>query len=221
MSAVRLLIVNPNSTVSMTEAVARAARAAAAPGVEIAARTSRSGPPAIQGPEDGAAAIPGLLEEIRRGRAEAFDAAIVACFDDTGLAEARAAFGGPVLGIGQAAFHAAALLGGRFSVVTTLAVSVPVIEANVAACGLGASCARVRASGVPVLALETDPEAPARVAAEIARAQAEDGVSVVALGCAGMADLIAPLRARLGPGAPRLIDGVRAAVRLAPTLVGL
>ncbi len=221
----RILIVNPNSTQAMTDAVARIAVEAAPAGVAIVARTSLSGPPAIQGAEDGEAAIPGLLAEIAKGRAEGFDAAIVACFDDTGLAEARAAFGGPVLGIGQAAFHAAALLGGRFSVVTTLAVSIPVIEGNLIACGLAASCARVRASGVPVLALEADPTATERVAAEIARAQAEDGVAAVALGCAGMGALADALRARLsaqlGPGAPHLVDGVRAAVRLAPALVGL
>lgn len=143
----RLLLINPNSTESMTGTIAEAARLAAPAGVEIVARTNRSGPPAIQGEADGAAAVPGLLAEIRA--ADRPDAIVIACFDDTGLAEARALAPCPVLGIGQAAYLAAVLLGRRFSVVTTLAVSVPILEANLAAYGLGAACARVRASGIP------------------------------------------------------------------------
>jgi allantoin racemase len=57
----RLCFINPNSTASMTEKVAIAARAAAADGTEIVALTSPTGPASIQGPEDGDAAVPGLL----------------------------------------------------------------------------------------------------------------------------------------------------------------
>ena len=46
----------------------------------------------------------------------------------------------PVLGIGEAAFHAAMLLGHRYCVVTTLSVSLPVIAANLRAYGLASHC---------------------------------------------------------------------------------
>lgn len=212
----RILAINPNATAAMTETIVAAARAVAGAGVTVEGHTCAGAPAAIQGPEDGEAAAPFVAAAAAQARAAGFDAVIVGCFDDTGLEAAQAAFGGPVLGIGQAAFHAAALLGGRFSVVTTLAVSTPVIEENLRASGLGDRCVRVRASGVPVLALERDPDAPGVVAAEIARAAAEDGVGTVILGCAGMA----ALRDRLAaPGGPRLVDGVRAAVTLAVALL--
>ncbi|MEM6972883.1 MAG: aspartate/glutamate racemase family protein [Pseudomonadota bacterium] len=215
----RILFVNPNSTVSMTEKIEAAARAAAAPDVTVEARTSHGGPPAIQGREDGEAAVAPLLKELARGVDDGFDAFVIACFDDTGLAEARAATGRPVIGIGQSAFHAAAMRGARFSVVTTLAVSVPVIEENLAASGLDRVCPRVRASGVPVLALETDPEPSERaVSGEIGRALAEDDIGAVVLGCAGMADLAA--RMTRAHGLP-VIDGVAAACGFARTLVTL
>ncbi|TPE51513.1 aspartate/glutamate racemase family protein [Amaricoccus solimangrovi] len=209
----RLLLINPNSTERMTETIAAAARAVAAPDVEIIARTNRAGPPSIQGEADGAAAVPGLLAEIAAA-AGAADAVVICCFDDTGLAEARAAAPCPVIGIGQAACHAAELLGKPYSVVTTLAVSVPILEANLAAYGL-AHCRRVRASGVPVLAIEG---AAASISAEVGRAKAEDGAEAIVLGCAGMADLPAALAAE--HGIP-VIDGVAAACGLARTLVTL
>lgn len=208
----RLLFVNPNSTESMTATIAAAARLAAPPGVEIVARTNRTGPPAIQGVADGAAALPGLVAEITA--ADAPDAVVIACFDDTGLAEARGFVACPVLGIGQAAYLAAVLLGRRFSVVTTLAVSVPILEANLAAYGLASACARVRASGVPVLEVESAAEA---IAAEAARAVAEDEVEAIVLGCAGMAGLVERLSSLPVP----VIEGVAAATHLAVAAAAL
>ncbi len=121
-----------------------------------------------------------------------------------------------MIGIGQAAFHMAGLLGQRFSVVTTLAVSVPVIEANIA--GYGMAAARVRPSGIPVLALEDAGAAVmARLAAEIAAAAGEDDIGAMVLGCAGMA----PLRARLqAETALPLIEPVAASALLALALAG-
>lgn len=213
----RLRFVNPNTTAAMTETVRSAAASVAPPNVTVEAVTSPRGPAAIEGPEDGEAAVPGLLEAIAEGVADAVDAFVIACFDDTGLDAARDVTDRPVIGIGQAAFHLAMLGGGRFSVVTTLAVSVPVIEANLARYALDGACCRVRASGVPVLALERDRAgATERVSAEIGRAVAEDDCRAIVLGCAGMAPLVRPMMARHGL---LVVDGVVAATGLAAALV--
>lgn len=207
-----ILFINPNGTTRMTDLIAEAARAVAAPDVEILARTNLAGPPSIQGPEDGAAAVPGLLRIVRE--TDYVDAIVIACFDDTGLEEARAIASCPVIGIGEAAFHAASLLGRPYSVVTTLSVAVPVIEGNLARYGV-AGCVRVRASEVPVLDIDG---AEARIGAEVARAIVEDGAGTIVLGCAGMADL--PERLTRAHGVP-VIDGVAAACGLARMLASL
>lgn len=51
--------------------------------------------------------------------------------------------------------------GGRFCVVTTLTVSIPILQGNILAYGLGPASARMRASGVPVLAINGDADAAA------------------------------------------------------------
>ena len=136
-----VLIINPNSTDAMTRAMTTAARQVA-PELEFEGWTSRNGPAAIQGPEDGEAASGPLLDLVCKAR----DAKgiIIGCFDDTALPEAAARVPCPVLGIGQAAFHYCALRQWRFGVVTTMAVSVPVIEENLARYGLAPLCANVR-----------------------------------------------------------------------------
>ncbi|WP_239515879.1 aspartate/glutamate racemase family protein, partial [Stenotrophomonas maltophilia] len=77
----RLTIVNPNTTASMTRAIGTAARAAAAPGTLIAAVNPEHGPASIEGYYDEALSVPGLLDEMRK--ATDADAFIIACFDDT------------------------------------------------------------------------------------------------------------------------------------------
>ncbi len=155
----RIHVVNPNTTRSMTEKIGLAAKAAASPGVEVAAVNPDFGPPSIEGYFDEAFAVPGLLVEI--GKAATADAFVIACFDDTGLDAARCVTNAPVIGIGEAAFHMASLIAGKFSVVTTLSRSIAPIEHNLLKYGLAARCARVRAADVPVLALE-EPGSDAR-----------------------------------------------------------
>jgi allantoin racemase len=214
-----ILVVNPNTTASMTDKIGAAARAAAGPGTRITAVSPATGPESIEGYYDEALAVPGLLVEISRGEARGVAGHVIACFDDTGLDAARVLARAPVVGIGEAAFHAASLVAGRFSVVTTLGRSVPAIEHNLARYGLATRCARVRAAEVPVLALE-DPgsDARARIEAEIHAAKREDRAEAIVLGCASMADLTAALSAR--HGLP-VIDGVAAAVVFVEALVRL
>ena len=210
-----LLIINPNTTVAMTEKIGEAARAAAGPSTRITAINPVHGPAAIQGADDGAAALPGLyslVEEVLES-GEQYDALIIACFDDTGLWTLKEKLDIPVIGIGEAAYHSAALLASRFSVVTTLSVSVPVLEDNLEKNGLLSRCGKVRASEVPVLELEeASPVAVDKIRAEIGAALEEDQAGAIALGCAGMADLAHALSAEFGIP---VVDGVAAAVRLA------
>lgn len=211
----RLVYINPNSTQDMTDSIVSVARRAL-PEAVIAGLTNHGAPPAIEGREDGLAAIPGVLELVRGAAADA-DAIVIACFDDTGLAEARAEVPCPVLGIGQAAYLMAQLRGQRFSVVTSLDVSTPVIRENIARAGFADNCASVIASGLPVLQIEEASEATrARLAATISETVAHNGAQTIVLGCAGMAALRADLEAR--SGVP-LIDGVAASAALARAAV--
>ena len=116
----RLLVVNPNTTASMTAKIGACARAFASPGVEIIARNPPDGPASIEGHYDEAMSTPGLLAEIRRGEAEGVDGTVVACFDDPAIGACRELATGPVIGICEAAMHAATMIATSFSVVTTL-----------------------------------------------------------------------------------------------------
>lgn len=215
----RIKVINPNSTETMTAVIAAAARAAASPGTEIVAATSPSGPASIEGHYDEAVSVIGLLEEIRAGERDGCDGYVVACFGDPGLLAAREAARGPVLGIAEAAMHAASFLSTGFSVVTTLGRTRIIAEHLLRSYGMEGHCRRVRATELAVLELD-DPasDARAKILDECRRALDEDGSGAIVLGCAGMADLAADLQRELGVP---VIDGVGVAVRFVEALVGL
>ncbi|SLN24851.1 Glutamate racemase [Falsiruegeria litorea R37] len=211
----KILVINPNTTTSMTEKIGIAAKAVARPDTEIVATNSQDGPASIQGYLDVANCIPGLLAEVSRH--QDVDAIVIACFDDTGVDAVRSLVNVPVLGIGEAAYHAATMIANKFSVITTLSRSVPGLEHNLMRYGLAQKCARVRATDIPVLKLEEgDPATMFKIKSEIRDSIEQDNTEAIVLGCAGMADLMAQLSEEFGLP---VIDGVAAGVTFAEALV--
>jgi len=213
----KILVINPNTTASMTRKIGAVARSVARPGTEIIATNSTNGPASIQGYLDAATCVPGLLAEIANH--PDVDAIVIACFDDTGLDAVRCSVNVPVIGIGEAAYHAASMIATKFTVITTLARSVPGLEGNLLRYGLSARCAKVRATDIPVLKLENqDPETLDKLRASIQAAINEDRAEAIVLGCAGMADLMEQLASEFGLP---VIDGVSCAVAFAESLVSI
>lgn len=214
----KLVVINPNSTQTMTDKIIASARAVAAHGVEVEGRTAHGAPASIEGHYDEVMSAAHLLREVQQAEAQGADAIVVACFDDPAIGACREVATGPVLGICEAGVKAASMIATSFSIVTTLPRSVPVIEELVRKYGLDHQCRRVRSAAIPVLALE-EPGSNARqlVRAEILRAIEEDRCEAVVLGCAGMSDLTEWLSEETGIP---VIDGVTVATKFAEALVG-
>ena len=213
----RIKVINPNTNVSMTEKIGAAAVAVASPGTEIVACNPVSGPTAIEGHYDEAMSVVGVLEEISKGEAAGIDGYVIACFGDPGLLAARELAKGPVLGIAEAAMHAASFISTGFSIVTTLERTRVIAQHLVDNYGMTRFCHKVRAIDLPVLSLET-PHAKTAILQECRLALEEDHCGAIVLGCGGMADLPTQLSQELGIP---VIDGVSAAVKLVEALVGL
>ena len=213
----KLLLVNPNTTASMTARMRDAAYAVAAAGTDVVAVTAEYGPESIEGYYDEVFSVPPMLDAVQAHP----DAAgvVVGCFDDTGVDAARCVTSAPVIGICQAAMQVASIVSGSFTVVTTLGRSVPAVEHLARRYGYADLCRKVRASEIPVLALE-DAASGAfdRLRAEIRRALDEDGCESIVLGCAGMVDMARALSEELGIP---VVEGVTAAVKIVEGLAAL
>ena len=207
----KIRLINPNTTQRMTDAMGRCAREVAAAGTEIVAVSPPMGPPSIEGYYDEALATPGLLAEIVQGERDGCDAYVIACFGDPGLYAARGARG-PVIGIAEAAMHAASVLAPGFSVVTTLARTCGMAWHLAERYGMKRFCRNVRATDVAVLGFRPAGASAARriIVDECRRALDEDGADAIVLGCAGMAEFAHEIEQQIG--AP-VVEGVTAAVK--------
>ncbi|MGW5152750.1 aspartate/glutamate racemase family protein [Rhodococcus koreensis] len=214
----RILVVNVNTTTSITDAIAKQAEAAAAPGTEIVGLTPEIGAESVEGNFESYLAAIAVMDRVR-SYPEPYDAVIQAGYGEHGREGLQELLDVPVVDITEASASIAMMLGHKYSVVTTLDRTVPLIEDRLRLAGLDTKCASVRASGLPVLALETDPERTIEaIVDESEAAVREDKAEVICLGCGGMAGLDDRIRERTGVP---VVDGVSAAVKLAESLVGL
>jgi allantoin racemase len=122
-----------------------------------------------------------------------------------------------VLGIAQAAMHAAALAAGSFSVVTSMPATVP-RGWELAKSYTPSQCLGVYACDIPVLSIDSNPSTVGPIGDRCEAALVADGSGAIVLGCAAMAKFAGPLTRRLGVP---VIDGVVAATLLAEALVRL
>lgn len=199
----------------MTQTIDKTAQAARAENFEIKTINPEMGPESIEGYYDEAFSVPGLLYEFSRHRD--WDGFIISCFDDTGLDAARCLVAGPVIGIGEAAFHTATLIGNKFSIITSLSKSIPALEHNLVRYGLNSRCSSIHACEVEVLGLEKDADAAkSAISQKIEKIQNQEMVDVIVLGCAGMTEFTRELT--LEYQIP-IIDGVTAAVELVSGLI--
>lgn len=215
----KIKIINPNTTWSMTDKIAACAREVAGATTEVVAVSPSMGPVSIESHYDEAMCVPGLLDEIREGEASGFDGYVIACFGDPGLYAAREIARGPVIGIAEAAMHAASFVGASFSVVTTLSRTCGMAWHLAERYGMQRFCRNVRACDLNVLDLErTDSDSFRVITEECRRALTQDKADCIVLGCAGMTNLCQQISREID--AP-VIDGVSVAVSMVESVVRL
>ena len=214
----RLLLVNPNITDRITAIMLEEARRCASPGTLLEAVSAPFGTQYVENRAEAAIASHAVLDAIAT-HAAGCDAVIVAAFGDPGVEAARELFDIPVVGISEAAFHMAWLLGRRYSVVCLT----PRLRTWYLECardiGLDGRLASVRA--LPKLEADiTEAREAARDALleQCRRAVDEDQAEVLIVGGGPLAGVAREI-AHLLP--VPVIDGVSCAVRLAEALVGL
>ena len=217
-------IINPVITTRWEEDTRRTYTHAARAGTQISVVSLDWGTASIECYRDEALAVPGILAKAVQAEQEGADGVIIDCMDDPGLDAARELVSIPVVGPAQASMHLAALLGHRFSVLTTLEQDIPMVEAQVARYGLATKLASVRALNIPVLSLDDDVEATMQVLVNLSEgAVREDGAHVIVPGCTGLAGLAPRIQAGLaerGCEVP-VLDPPSVAMKLAESLVDL
>jgi Asp/Glu/hydantoin racemase len=180
-----LVVINPNSTQSVTDALDRALeplRFEGGPMIECL--TLSVGPPAIE-TDAHIRSVVGPLCEVIRAREDTARAFVIACFSDPGLEEARAVTRRAVLGIARCGLLTALALAARIGVISILDESVRRHSRLYEQIGITARVAGDRAVGLGVLELADEKVALPRLV-DVGRRLRDDGADGLVLGCTGM-----------------------------------
>jgi allantoin racemase len=214
----RILIINPNISDSVSDLIRAEALRSASPGTEIEVMTAPFGVAYIETRFEslvGAYATAQMAAE----HCARFDAVVVAAFGDPGLAGLRELLPVPVTGMTEAALATAHLLGHRISIIAISQRIQAWYRETVEAYGFGSRLASIRALNRPISAIGGVQEEHAHALHALAeQAVTEDGADVIILAGAPLAGLARSLHGRLPVP---MVDGVSSAVRHAETLVAL
>lgn len=216
----KIKIINPNTTQSMTDTIGAMGRAVARPDTEVYAVSPSTGPDCMECHFDEFLAIPGVFEEIVKGdRVEGADAYIIACFGDPGIQGARELTDKPVVGIAESAVALVKFLAPSFSIISTAYRTENSFYDMLHANGAQQFCRSVRLTGMGVLEFGRDPQRGLEALRQQCHlAVKEDRAEAILLGCAGFVDFVEQLREELGVP---VLDGVGPAVKIAETLLDL
>ncbi len=214
----RLLLINPNISDSVSELIRAEALRSASPGTEVEVLTAPFGVAYIETRFEalvGAYATARLAAE-HCARA---DAIVVAAFGDPGLSGLREVMPVPVTGMTEAALASAHLLGHRISIIAISQRIQAWYREVVEGYGFGSRLASIRALDRPISAIGGVQQEHAQALKALAeRAVDEDGAEVIVLAGAPLAGLARSLQGQLPVP---VVDGVSSAVRHAETLAAL
>jgi allantoin racemase len=216
----KIMVINPNSSETVTGAIMESAGRAASPGTTLIAVTTKGGTRNIDSAFadylSGAYMIRTCLDAAAVHRP---DAIVLAGFGRVGLDALKEALTIPVVSIAEASMAMACLLGHRFTTLTMLQQFIPYQQDLVRVFGFEAKCASVRAININVEECVIDRERTLRELTEQIRGiVARDQAEVVILACAGLCGYDTEL-SRLA-GIP-VLDPVTVGVKVAEGLVGL
>ncbi|MBP1927352.1 allantoin racemase [Sedimentibacter acidaminivorans] len=182
----KILIINPNSSLDMTDVIQKSAENFANGEYEVMTLPTEGAPKFIDTYQDQSLAAPGMLEIVKKYRDEV-DAFIVACHCDPNLDLLKEITSKPVVGIGEASMKLASMLGHRFSVISTSQHSVPNKQALIRKYHLEGCLASVRYPRKEFEGCNCNEE---QIYLETSKdAIREDMAEVIVLGCAGLAGL--------------------------------
>ena len=214
----RLLLINPNISDSVSDLIRAEARRSSAPGTEVEVLTAAFGVAYIETRFEALIGAYAAAELAAEHHAR-FDAVVVAAFGDPGLAGLREALPCPVTGLTEAALASACLLGQRFSIVAISQRIRAWYRETVEHIGLDGRLASIRGLDEPLADIGTvQGDQGERLVALAERCVDEDGADVIVLAGAPLAGLARSLRGRLPVP---VVDGVSSAVRHAESLVAL
>jgi allantoin racemase len=216
---VKILIINPNTSETMTDKIRAVAQAVKREDCAVTVTCPNHGPVTIETSYDEAYAIAPTIDLVKQAQTEAYDAIILACFCEVGVEAAKEISSIPVFGLEEPTLAMALLLGEKFGIMTEKRPRVAMKKRHIRRYGLLERMASIRPLELSVAELDADPERTKAKGMALARRMVEeDGAEVIIMGCAAMAGYSDELERALQVP---VLDPLKVALKVAEAVVDM
>lgn len=181
----KLLIINPNTSVEMTEDVRITVEKIKDSDVEVTITKPDFGARSLESFYDYTMAAFGCFRLIKKSGKD-YDGILIACFGDPGLYAMKEICDYPVIGIAESSMAMSLLMGQKFSLLVASDKAVPMMLDMVNQYGLTSRLASIEPLGINVLDVEKNKEESIKQLAAVGKKAVDKGAEVLILGCAGM-----------------------------------
>lgn len=205
----KILVINPNSSEKMTKDINNTINNLRISDLEITLMNNEEAPEVLESFSDYTIASFHTIKKINN--AQDYDAILLACFGDPGLFALKEISNVPIIGIGEAAFALAQLLGYKFSIIAASSKAKPMMEQMVLSYGLDKRMASVETLDLPIGDFLYDKELLLNKVSLKCQTAIKNGADVIIFGCAGMTMLGDEIEKKLSV---TVIDPVKAGIVL-------
>lgn len=212
----KLLIVNPNTSQLMTQAIKETAQKVVNSETQVDVIMALRGPEALESFYDYSLATYGVITTLKQLNINDYDGLLLACFGDPGLYALKEILSIPVVGIAEASMAFSLLLGSSFAIIAASEKAVPMMKDMVRQYGVSDRCSGVFPLGLPVLDLEKDEEHTTDILIEVGKKAVNNGADVLLLGCAGLTGFSDKIEDALGV---TVIDPITAGIKALEAIV--
>lgn len=215
----KILVINPNTNPKNTSVIAKAIDPFTPEGVTVDTVSPEKGPMGLESYYHNYLASVNVHKRVVQAEEEGYDGVVIACYGDPGIEAAKELVDIPVVGITEASYALATLLGTKFLVIVSAETAVPRQIRYLKALGIPDYQYAVRPIGLTVIGVMSDRlNAKELIANNCEAALNETGAEVIVMGCSGFSGLRKDLEKLLNVP---IIDPVVAGVHICTSLINM
>jgi allantoin racemase len=179
----KILFINPVGTEQYDSAIAGYLKEYAQNNTEIDVKSFKKGPKHLEYMFYESVVGNDILRAVYNAEKERYDSAIIGCFYDPYLYEAREIVNIPVIGPAEASMNLASMLGYKFSIIVGRTKWIPQMNENIIKYNMSNKLASFESLGMGVLQFQQDPQITKNKIIQASRRALEKGAEVIILGC--------------------------------------
>lgn len=217
--SMKILVINPNTNPKNTRVIEDAIKPYRPTGFKIDVVNPEKGPLGLESYYHNYLAAVEVHKMIVDAERQGYDGVVIACYGDPGIEAAKELVNIPVVGITEASYALASLLGTRFLVIVSADTAVPRQIRYLKTLGIPDHQYAVRPIGLTIIGVMEDRmSAKELIAKNCEQSLKETGSELIVMGCSGFSGLRSALEKQLGVP---IIDPVLAGVHVCATLVNM